>query len=123
MRGKVKKVLDKRSVLCYDARTDQTKKGVMMSSSNLKVVKKEEDEVTTKEDRITDYVKSLVAIEEEMEPYKEQKRALKSNYVENGWLSKDEISVAVKALRLMKSDVDLEQIQDFIDLYKKTKVG
>jgi len=117
-------VLDKRSVLCYNARTDQTNtEGVMMSSSNLKVVKKEEDEVTTKEDRITDYVKSLVAIEEEMEPYKEQKRALKSNYVENGWLSKDEISVAVKALRLMKSDVDLEQIQDFIDLYKKTKVG
>lgn len=93
-----------------------------MSSNSLKVVKKE-DEITAKEDRITDYIKSLVAIEEEMEPYKEQKRALKSNYVENGWLSKDEISIAIKALRLMKSDVDLEQIQDFIDLYKKTKVG
>jgi hypothetical protein len=93
-----------------------------MSKSNLKVVKEESNEVT-KEDRITDYIKSLVAIEEEMDPYKEQKRALKTNYVENGWLAKDEISVAVKALRLMKSNVDLEQIQDFIDLYKKTKVG
>lgn len=93
-----------------------------MSKSSLKVVKEESNEIT-KEDRITDYIKSLVAIEEEMDPYKEQKRALKTNYVENGWLGKDEISVAVKALRLMKSDVDLEQIQDFIDLYKKTKVG
>ena len=52
------------------------------------------EETTTntvnKENRITDYVKSLAAIEEAMEPYKEQKRALKANYVENGWLEKEE---------------------------------
>ena len=76
--------------------------------------------VTTKESRITDYVKSLAAIEEAMEPYKEQKRALKTNYVENGWLEKDEISVAVKAYRLMKSDVDIEQLLDFYERVTKT---
>ena len=73
-----------------------------------------------KESRITDYVKSLAAIEEAMEPYKEQKRALKTNYVENGWLEKDEISVAVKAYRLMKSDVDIEQLLDFYERVTKT---
>tara|TARA_Y100000034_G_scaffold112959_1_gene147448 strand:- start:212 stop:472 length:261 start_codon:yes stop_codon:yes gene_type:complete len=75
---------------------------------------------TTKENRITDYVKSLAAIEEAMEPYKEQKRALKTNYVENGWLEKEEISVAVKAYRLMKSDVDIEQLLDFYERVSKT---
>ncbi|HIO71724.1 MAG TPA: hypothetical protein EYN38_01310 [Flavobacteriales bacterium] len=74
----------------------------------------------TKENRITDYVKSLAAIEEAMEPYKEQKRALKANYVENGWLEKDEISVAVKAYRLMKSDIDIEQLIDFYERVTKT---
>ena len=73
-----------------------------------------------KENRITDYVKSLAAIEEAMEPYKEQKRALKANYVENGWLEKEEISVAVKAYRLMKSDVDIEQLIDFYERVTKT---
>ena len=73
-----------------------------------------------KENRITDYVKSLAAIEEAMEPYKEQKRALKTNYVENGWLEKDEISVAVKAYRLMKSDIDIEQLIDFYERVTKT---
>ena len=89
-----------------------------MTKSNLKVVESAE----IKEEKIVDYIKSLSALEEEMEPYKEQKRALKQNYIENGWLSKEEISAAVKAFRLMKSDVDLEQMRDFFELYSKTKV-
>jgi hypothetical protein len=89
-----------------------------MTKGNLKVV----ESAAIKEEKIVDYIKSLSALEEEMEPYKEQKRALKQNYIENGWLSKEEISSAVKAFRLMKSEVDLEQMKDFFDLYSKTKV-
>ena len=55
-----------------------------------------------------------------MEPYKDQKRALKGNYVENGWLSKEEISMAVKAYRMVKGDVDIEQLMDFYDHVSKT---
>jgi len=62
----------------------------------------------------------MVTIEESMEPYKEQKRALKGNYVENGWLSKEEISLAVKAYRMVKGDVDIEQLMDFYDHVTKT---
>jgi len=78
------------------------------------------EEVQEKEKRITDYIKSMCAIEEAMEPYKEQKRALKGNYVENGWLSKEEISLAVKAYRMVKGDVDIEQLMDFYDHVAKT---
>ena len=73
-----------------------------------------------KEKRITDYIKSLAAIEEAMEPYKEQKRALKSNYVENGWLEKDEISMAVRAYRLIKTDTDIEQLIDYYERVSST---
>ena len=66
----------------------------------------------TKEQHIERYVKSLYTIEDAMEPLKEQKRALKGNYVENGWLSKEEISMAVKAYRLLKGEVDMEQLMD-----------
>jgi len=89
-----------------------------MTKGNLKVVESE----AIKEEKIVDYIKSLSALEEEMAPYKDQKRALKQNYIENGWLSKEEISSAVKAFRLMKSEVDLEQMKDFFELYSKTKV-
>ena len=78
------------------------------------------EEIVEKEKRITDYIKSMVTIEDAMEPYKEQKRALKGNYVENGWLSKEEISLAVKAYRMVKGDDDIEQLIDFYDHVSKT---
>lgn len=74
-----------------------------------------------KEEHIVSYVASLAAIEDAMEPFKEQKRALKSNYVENGWLDKDEISMAVKAFRMIKNNIDPEQLMDFYATVKKVK--
>ena len=74
-----------------------------------------------KEEHIVSYVASLAAIKDAMEPFKEQKRALKSNYVENGWLDKDEISMAVKAFRMIKNNIDPEQLMDFYATVKKVK--
>ena len=48
-----------------------------------------------KEEHISDYIESLKAIEEAMEPYKEQKRELKKEYVDNDWLTKEEISLSI----------------------------
>lgn len=74
-----------------------------------------------KEEHIINYVASLAAIEDAMEPFKEQKRALKSNYVENGWLEKEDISLAVKAFRMIKNNVDPEQLMDFYATVKRVK--
>ena len=74
-----------------------------------------------KEDRIINYIASLAAIEDAMEPFKEQKRALKVNYVETGWLEKDEISLAVKAFRMINNDVDPEQLMDFYATVKRVQ--
>jgi len=83
-------------------------KGEKMSNTN-----DDKSILEEKEQRIGDYIQSLAAVEEAMEPFKEQKRALKANYVENGWLSKEEVSMAVKAYRLVKDDTDIEQLMDF----------
>ena len=89
--------------------------------ANLSVVQNESTtSLEEKEGHITKYIKTMAAIEDSMEPYKQSKRDLKLNYVENGWLTKEEISVAVKAYRLMKSDTDIEQLMDFFDHVKKT---
>ena len=83
------------------------------------VVSQNYRETKSKEEHISDYIESLKAIEEAMEPYKEQKRELKANYVENGWLTKDDISLTVKAYRLLKDDVDLDQLIDIYESLRK----
>ena len=68
---------------------------------------------STNEERkryVKEYIRSLVAIEECIEPYKEQKRELRQEYKENGWLSKEEISIAVKAYRLYKGDINIDEV-------------
>ena len=91
-----------------------------MSDSNLDL--NDDGTIDEKEQRIGDYIQSLAAVEEAMEPFKEQKRALKANYIENGWLSKEEVSVAVKAYRLLKDDTDIEQLMDFYNKVAGLKV-
>tara|TARA_R110001592_G_scaffold85347_1_gene252156 strand:+ start:2008 stop:2289 length:282 start_codon:yes stop_codon:yes gene_type:complete len=70
------------------------------------IVEQVRDEKTEK---MIEYIRSLNAIEEAMEPYKEQKRELRKEYKEQEWLSKEEISMAVKAYRMMKTEVDIDQ--------------
>ena len=86
------------------------------------VVAKADDAKTT-EEHMADYLESMRVLEEEMEPYKEQKRDLKANYVENGWLTKGEISLAVKAYRLAKDDTDMSTLIDMVEALKKKGVG
>ena len=63
----------------------------------------------------------MKAIEDAMEPYKEQKRELKSEYIENGWLTKEDISLTVKAYRLLKDDVDIAALIDVYENLKEAK--
>ena len=86
------------------------------------IVEKADDAKTT-EEHMADYIESMRALEEEMEPFKEQKRELKANYVENGWLTKSEISLAVKAYRLAKDDTDMSALIDMVEALKDKGVG
>ena len=82
------------------------------------VVSQNYRETKSKEEHISDYIESLKAIEEAMEPYKEQKRELKKEYLEKKWLSKEDISLSVRALRLLKDDVDIAAL---LDMYNGLK--
>ena len=75
---------------------------------------------TAKATYITEYIKSLSAIEDCIRPYQDQRRDLARNYVNNKWLSKEEIRLAKKAYRLMNDDIDFEQLGAFYDLVIET---
>lgn len=69
-----------------------------------------------KQKYVKEYIRSLNAIEEAMEPYKEQKRELRSEFRENRWLTTDEIRAAVKAYRLFKGKINIDEVVDNYNL-------
>ena len=78
-------------------------------------------DLTTKEYAV-EYIKALKAVEDEMEPYKEHKRDLRKNYVQNGWMTKDEMRQAVRAYRMLSKGDNIDEFVDFFDEISK-KVG
>jgi len=81
---------------------------------------KSKSDLLSKEEHVKNYIKSFAAIEEAIEPFKDQKRDLRSSYDENSWLTKEEQRMAVKAYRLMKSDTDIEQLTEYFNKLKRT---
>ena len=81
-----------------------------------------DDEFLSKDEHVVNFIKSIVALEEAMEPYKEQKRDLRKEYFENDWLTKEEMRLAVKAFRLLQQDTDLEQLTEYFEKFSK-KMG
>ncbi len=65
---------------------------------------------------VKEYIRSLKAIEDAMEPYKEQKRELRSEFRENKWLTTDEIRAAVKAYRLFSDKVNIDEVVENFNL-------
>ena len=63
-----------------------------------------------KQQYVKEYIRSLAAIEECIEPYQEQQRQLRTEFRQNGWLNTDEIRAAVKAYRLFKGKVNIDEV-------------
>lgn len=65
----------------------------------------------SKDALIKNFIRSIAEIEDAIEPFKEQKKELKTEYVENGWLTKDEIAAAIKAYKIVKNGEDFEELE------------
>ena len=89
--------------------------------SALREVKDTEEmnEEQKKEHYVINYLKSLFALEEAIEPYKEQKKDLRKEYMDNSWLTREEIWSAVKAYRLFKKAADMDDLNDMFDIIEK----
>ena len=70
----------------------------------------------TKQEYIGNFIRALAEVEAEMLPYQEHRKDLKESYVQNGWLTKEELSSAIRAYRMLKNDEDIEQL---LDMYEK----
>ena len=89
-----------------------------MFDDEIAIVEEVRDEKTEK---MIEYIRSLNTIEEAMEPYKEQKRELRKEFKEQEWLSKEEISMAVKAYRMLKADQDIDELVEMFNFLRGDK--
>ena len=89
-----------------------------MFDDEIAIVEEVRDEKTEK---MIEYIRNLNTIEEAMEPYKEQKRELRKEYKEQEWLSKEEISMAVKAYRMLKADQDIDELVEMFNFLRGDK--
>ena len=72
---------------------------------------------------IAEYIQSIAAIEEGMQPYRDQRKDLRQNYIENKWLDRDEVKVAMKAFRLFEQRVDFENLSEIYENISYTLNG
>jgi predicted nuclease with TOPRIM domain len=76
-----------------------------------------------KKKHITNLIKSYKSIDSAILPFQEQRKELRKEYIENDWLSNEEISLVKKAYNAVKTRVDLEDLSSFMDIVKKEFPG
>ena len=75
-----------------------------------------DDEVDKDEaGHMIDFIKSISALKEAMQPFKDQMKDLKQNYKENEWLDAKQQKLAMKIHNMIDDEVDLAE---FVDLYQ-----
>ena len=78
----------------------------------------------SKEELIVDFVKSMVEIDEKIEPYKEHKKDLKKLYKNNSWLDAKEQKRALKAYKLLKDKENLSSLMQYCEeIQSQTGLG
>ena len=76
-----------------------------------------------KKDRVVKLFESFNELDRCMEPFKEQKKELRSSYIENQWLSNEEFSLAKKAYNLLKNKINIDDVGTFVDAGKEAFPG
>jgi polyhydroxyalkanoate synthesis regulator phasin len=60
---------------------------------------------------VKNYIRSIAEIDAAIEPFKEQRKELRKEFVDNGWLTKEEIKAAMKAYSLLKQQMDFDELE------------
>ena len=77
------------------------------------------DKPKSREERIKEFVRAIAAVEQAMQPFKDQKTDLKKNYVENQWLSREDMRYVTRAYNFAKrGDFDIDK---FVEAFNKVK--
>jgi hypothetical protein len=79
--------------------------------------------VKSVEEHISDYVKGSVKAEEEIKLLREHLRDFKKSFIENQYLTKQQVKLLEKAKKLIKDNSDIDKLVDMVGKIKGTKVA
>jgi len=71
-----------------------------------------------KKKHVINLIKSYRAIDGAIQPYQDQRKELRTEYIENQWLTNNEISLVKKAYNAVKTKVDMDDLSSFMDIVK-----
>lgn len=74
----------------------------------------------TKQEYVVEFIKAFDANEQAMEPFKDHRRDMRKNYVDNGWLSKEEIRYAIRAYRMISKDENFDELHTIYEKLVKS---
>ena len=77
-------------------------------------------ETDNRQQKMAEYIQSLAAIEDCMRPYRESRKELRKNFIENAWLDKDEITLGTKAFRMWEQQIDFD---DFAKIFEAVETS
>jgi len=72
-----------------------------------------------KQDKILEFLKAFEEIEESIRPFAESRKDLRKSFIENEWLTKEEIKSTIQAYRIAKKRENINELSDIYDLIKK----
>jgi hypothetical protein len=72
-----------------------------------------------KKKHVVRLIKSFKAIDSAILPYQEQRKELRKEYIENDWLTNDEISMVKKAYNAVKNQLDLDDLSSMMEIAKE----
>jgi hypothetical protein len=76
----------------------------------------------SREEHIKNLVKGIQAAEGEIALHREHIKDLKKSYVENGWLQKEEVQLAIKAYKQLTGRLDLDDVVEYAEILKDVVV-
>ena len=72
-----------------------------------------------KKKHVVRLIKSFKAIDSAILPYQEQRKELRKEYIENDWLTNDEISMVKQAYNAVKNQLDLDDLSSMMEIAKE----
>jgi hypothetical protein len=84
----------------------------------------DENIVATKsrDEHVVNLIKSIQAADSEISTLREHIADVKKSYVENNWLQKEEVQLAVKAYKQLKGKLALDDVVEYAEVLKDVVV-
>jgi len=76
-----------------------------------------------KKDRINKLIKSFKELDACIQPFQEQRKELRTSYLEEGWLTKEEFDLVKKSFNLLKKKTDMDDLSAIFEIAAKEMGG